>query len=93
MAPLRETAGSQSRRAKGLVFWPYVWAVAEGDYLRIDKQQEAPEDSWSQEELAAEIQRVETAMHAAAADLKFEKAATLRDRARYLRQRSLVADA
>jgi excinuclease UvrABC helicase subunit UvrB len=30
-------------------------------------------------------------MHAAAADLKFEKAAELRDRVRYLRDRALLA--
>ncbi|MFQ5669803.1 MAG: excinuclease ABC subunit UvrB [Acidobacteriota bacterium] len=62
-----------------------LWEVAESDYLRIEAQAEAPEASWSMEELAAEIERVESAMRASASDLKFEKAAELRDRARFLR--------
>ncbi len=70
-----------------------LWAVAEGDYLRVETAREAPEDAWSSDELEAEIDRLEEAMRAAAADLKFEKAAELRDRVRYLRQRTLMAGA
>ncbi len=70
-----------------------LWAVAEGDYLRVETAREAPEDAWSPDELEAEIDRLEEAMRAAAADLKFEKAAELRDRVRYLRQRTLMAGA
>jgi excinuclease ABC subunit B len=68
-----------------------LWAVAEGDYLRVEKPGEAPEDSWTADELEAEIESLEQEMHAAARDLKFEKAAELRDRVRYLRDRLLLA--
>jgi excinuclease ABC subunit B len=70
-----------------------LWAVAEGDYLRVELPGAAPEDDWSADELAAEVQRLEKEMTAAAADLKFEKAAELRDRVRYLRQRGVMAGA
>ena len=67
-----------------------LWAVAEGDYLRVEKLH-AAEDDWTADELDAEVTRLEAAMKAAATDLKFEKAAELRDRARYLKERSLLA--
>jgi excinuclease ABC subunit B len=70
-----------------------LWAVAEGDYLRVETSGQAPEDAWTTEELEAEIGRLEKQMQAAAADLKFEKAAELRDRVRYLRRRMLLAGA
>ena len=66
-----------------------LWAVAEGDYLHVDKAPAAPEDDWSVAELEAEIESLEKEMHAAADDLKFERAAELRDRVGYLRQRVL----
>jgi excinuclease ABC subunit B len=66
-----------------------LWAVAEGDYLHVDKGPAAPEDDWSAEELQDEIAALEKEMHAAADDLKFERAAELRDRVGYLRQRVL----
>ncbi|MFQ5719153.1 MAG: excinuclease ABC subunit UvrB [Acidobacteriota bacterium] len=69
-----------------------LWAVAEGDYLHIGLGDESvPEDDWSVDEIREEIARVEAAMKAAAADLKFEKAAELRDRARFLKGRNLGA--
>jgi excinuclease ABC subunit B len=70
-----------------------LWAVAEGDYLRVGRPDTTPEDSWTADELEAEIERLERDMQAAAADLRFEKAAELRDRARYLRRRTLLAGA
>ena len=67
-----------------------LWAVAEGDYLRVGSET-APEDGWTADEIAAEIERVEIEMKAAAEDLKFEKAAELRDRARFLKELLLNA--
>ena len=69
-----------------------LWAVADGDYLKIQGEEEpAPEDAWTAGEIEDEIRRVEEAMKAAAADLKFEKAADLRDRALFLRDHLLKA--
>ncbi|TDI31935.1 MAG: excinuclease ABC subunit UvrB [Acidobacteria bacterium] len=67
------------------------WAVAESDYLDVGHGSAAPEDDWSVDELHKEIRKLEKEMHAAAADLKFERAAELRDRVAFLRQRVLTA--
>ncbi|MCZ6600448.1 MAG: excinuclease ABC subunit UvrB [Acidobacteria bacterium] len=67
------------------------WAVAESDYLDVGQGSSAPEDDWSVDELHGEIRKLEKEMHAAAADLKFERAAELRDRVTFLRQRVLQA--
>jgi excinuclease ABC subunit B len=71
-----------------------LWAVAEGDYLRVDvPESPAPEDGWTADEITAEIARLEEEMRRVAADLRFEKAADLRDRARHLRRRLLLVQA
>jgi excinuclease ABC subunit B len=70
-----------------------LWAVAEGDYLHVDSGHSPPEAAWSASERGAEIRRLERDMRRAAADLRFEKAAELRDRARWLRTLSLQGGA
>ena len=67
------------------------WAVAASDYLEVGHGASAPEDDWSVDELHEEIRKLEKEMHAAAADLKFERAAEMRDRVTFLRQRVLQA--
>ena len=68
-----------------------LWAVAEGDYLRVDTPGAAPEEDWTPAERTREIQRLERDMKKAASQQRFEKAAELRDRAAWLRRIGLTA--
>ncbi len=60
-------------------------SVYERDYLTVPKGPDERDAFHSEGELRAEIARQEAAMKAAAADLDFERAATVRDRVRRLR--------
>jgi len=60
-------------------------SVYERDYLTVPVVQEAAEEFTTQAELEAHVQSMETEMRAAAANLEFERAASLRDKIRELR--------
>jgi excinuclease ABC subunit B len=64
-------------------------SVYEADYLTPASPREARETFRTQAELDAEIARLELEMKSAAANLDFERAASLRDRAKTLRTREL----
>jgi len=64
-------------------------SVYERDYLTAPVLREEREVFRTQADLDAEIARLETDMKAAAANLDFERAATLRDRIKTLRSREL----
>jgi excinuclease ABC subunit B len=62
------------------------------DYSTVPLTAEPAEELWEdQESLDAEIARLDKAMKRAAQDLDFEKAAGLRDRIRYLREKAVLA--
>jgi excinuclease ABC subunit B len=64
-------------------------SVYERDYLAVPTVHEAQEEFRSQQELDAFIADLQRQMKAAAANLEFEKAATLRDRVKQLKTREL----
>jgi excinuclease ABC subunit B len=62
------------------------------DYSTVPLTPEPAEEVWEdQESLDAEIGRLDKAMKRAAQDLDFERAAELRDRIRYLREKAVLA--
>jgi excinuclease ABC subunit B len=62
------------------------------DYSTVPLTPEPAEEVWEdQESLDAEIARLDKAMKRAAQDLDFERAAELRDRIRYLREKAVLA--
>jgi excinuclease ABC subunit B len=66
-------------------------SVYEADYLKVPVEAaEEVERYASREELEAELARLESEMHQAAAALDFERAAELRDRLRYLRKNAVL---
>jgi excinuclease ABC subunit B len=62
-------------------------AIAEADYVRIPDEAEDDTASDDPEKLAETIARLESEMREAAKKFEFERAATLRDKARTLRSR------
>ena len=68
-------------------------SVWEADYVKVPAAVAEPdEDAYaSPEELEREIIRLEKEMRKAARSLEFERAAALRDRIRYLRQKEVLA--
>jgi len=67
-------------------------SVYERDYMSVPSVREAPEPFMSLAEIDARIQQLNRDMKAAAADLEFEKAASIRDEIKRLRARSLGVD-
>ena len=67
-------------------------SVYERDYMSVPSVREAPEPFMSLAEIDARIQQLNRDMKAAAADLEFEKAASIRDAIKRLRARSLGVD-
>jgi excinuclease ABC subunit B len=63
-------------------------SIVEADYFKLPSVAEEAEE-YSAENLAATIQRLERQMRAAAAHYEFERAAELRDKIKYLRNREL----
>jgi excinuclease ABC subunit B len=69
-------------------------SVFEADYLKVPKDEAAvPEAARTPAEIEAEIGSLQKEMHAAAEALRFEEAAALRDRIRYLKKILVVATA
>jgi len=69
-------------------------SVYEADYLKIPvEDEEGQERGRKPEEIEAEIARLQADMRAAAERLRFEEAAALRDRIRYLKKILVVAGA
>ena len=67
-------------------------SVYEADYLKVPiEADEAAEKGKTPAEIHAEVEAITEQMHAAAAALKFEEAAALRDRVRYLRKVLMLA--
>ena len=64
-------------------------SVYDQDYVTVPLVKEPVETFRTQKELAAHLATLETEMRGAASNLEFERAATLRDRIRTLRQRDL----
>ena len=64
-------------------------SVYDQDYVTVPLVKEPLETFRTQKELAAHLATLETEMRGAASNLEFERAATLRDRIRTLRQRDL----
>jgi excinuclease ABC subunit B len=67
-------------------------SVYERDYLAVPSVREAPEPFMTLAEIDARIQQLNRDMKAAAANLEFEKAASIRDEIKRLRARSLGVD-
>jgi excinuclease ABC subunit B len=67
-------------------------SVYERDYLGVPSVREAPEPFMTLAEIEARIQQLGRDMKAAAANLEFEKAASIRDEIKRLRARSLGVD-
>ena len=67
-------------------------SVYERDYMSVPSVREAPEPYMSLAEIDARIQQLNRDMKAAAANLEFEKAASIRDEIKRLRARSLGVD-
>jgi excinuclease ABC subunit B len=65
-------------------------SVYERDYLTVAREPDERERFRSRAELEAHIAELETAMRAAASNLEFERAASLRDRLRKIRNPDLV---
>ena len=64
-------------------------SIYERDYAAVPRVREAGETFRTRAELDAHLATLEAEMRAAAANLDFERAATLRDRIRDLRRRDL----
>jgi excinuclease ABC subunit B len=67
-------------------------SVYERDYMSVPSVREAPEPFMSLAEIDARIQQLTREMKAAAANLEFETAASIRDSIKRLRARSLGVD-
>jgi len=67
-------------------------SVYERDYLSVPSVREAPEPFMTLAQIDARIQQLNRDMKAAAANLEFEKAASIRDEIKRLRARSLGVD-
>ena len=67
-------------------------SVYERDYLGVPAVREAPEPFMSLAEIEARVQQLGRDMKAAAANLEFEKAASIRDEIKRLRARALGVD-
>jgi excinuclease ABC subunit B len=67
-------------------------SVYERDYVTVARDRDETPEFRTRGELQALIGRLETEMKAAAANLEFEKAASLRDRLKRLRTRELVSN-
>ena len=67
-------------------------SVYERDYLLVPSVREAPEPFMTPAEIDARIAQLNRDMRAAAANLEFEKAASIRDEIKRLRARSLGVD-
>jgi excinuclease ABC subunit B len=67
-------------------------SVYERDYVSVPSVREAPEPFMSLAEIDARIQQLNRDMKAAAANLEFERAASIRDEIKRLRARSLGVD-
>jgi excinuclease ABC subunit B len=81
------TPESVRRAIDDLMGSPY-----EADYSTVPLAGEKADESWDDREaLEREIERLEREMRAAADDLDFERAAACRDRARYLREKAVLA--
>ena len=65
------------------------YAVAELDYVQLDLVAETPASYGIEESTAQTIKRLEVDMKAAAKELEFERAATIRNKIRALRLREL----
>ncbi|HKB07115.1 MAG TPA: excinuclease ABC subunit UvrB [Candidatus Polarisedimenticolia bacterium] len=69
-------------------------SVYEADYLKVPREEEtSAEEARRPEEIEAEIARLQTQMRAAADKMRFEEAAALRDRIKYLKKILVVANA
>jgi excinuclease ABC subunit B len=68
-------------------------SVYEADYLKVPLEEDDPDAARTPAEVEAEIAVLNRRMHDAAAQLKFEEAAALRDRVRYLNKLLVVAGA
>jgi excinuclease ABC subunit B len=66
-------------------------AIVEADYVTVPLEEVSTDQIQSEEELRAAIATLETQMREAAKKFEFERAATLRDRIRSLKQRDLAA--
>jgi excinuclease ABC subunit B len=66
-----------------------VWQVCNADYLKIPEQLEAVEDFANREEVEKEMVRLQREMKRFSDALEFEKAAEIRDRIKYLKQKLL----
>ena len=64
-------------------------SIYERDYAEVPMARERGENFRTRDERAAHLAQLERDMHAAAANLEFERAASLRDRLRELRRRDL----
>jgi excinuclease ABC subunit B len=64
-------------------------AIAEGDYVTVSLDAEAPDEALSPEAQAKLIEEMETSMREAAKRFEFEKAAQYRDRIRALKEKIL----
>ena len=65
-------------------------AIVEADYLTVPIDESAIDDIVNESDLRRVIEQLETQMREAAKKFEFERAASLRDRIRLLRQRDLV---
>src|SRR5262245_23190250 len=69
-------------------------SVYEADYLKVPREEEKGEEPARRpEEIEAEIARLQSQMRAAAEKMRFEEAAALRDRIKYLKKILVVANA
>jgi excinuclease ABC subunit B len=69
-------------------------SVYEADYFRVPiKEEKGDETARRPEEIETEIARLQAEMHLAAEKMRFEEAAALRDRVRYLKKILVVANA
>ncbi len=66
-----------------------VWQVCNADYLHIPEEPEMLDDFVSREEVEKEMIRLQKEMKKQADALEFEKAAEIRDRIKYLKQKLL----
>ena len=67
-----------------------LWQVCNADFLHIPKEQEVLEHFENREEVEKEIEGMQKDMKRHADALEFEKAAEIRDRIKYLKERVLM---
>ena len=69
-------------------------SVYEADYLKVPiESEDGAEKGKTPKEIEAEVEGLTKEMHAAAGALRFEEAAALRDRIRYLKKALVLASA